>query len=152
MPPVDCRNRRFAFLAGQSTIDNRHLPMNRLWRKDSNLRMVALTMRCLTNLATPQNGTDAQRFAWRRRRESNPYRSVYKTDALYPVELHRRRNLVELRGVEPLRPACRAGIMPLDHSPSESWSRRRDSNPQPLVYETNALSSLSYSAILKFVI
>src|SRR4029453_18386055 len=26
------------------------------------------------------------------------------------------------------------------------WSRRRDSNPQPLVYETNALSSLSYSA------
>ena len=26
--------------------------------------------------------------------------------------------LVELRGVEPLRPACKAGIMPLDHSPS----------------------------------
>jgi hypothetical protein len=64
--------------------------------------------------------------------------------------------------------------MPLDHSPSKSvqslkskiqrlrdsddfghwtldfwtrdWSRRRDSNPHPLVYETNALSSLSYSA------
>ena len=27
--------------------------------------------------------------------------------------------LVELRGVEPLRPACRAGIIPLDHSPEE---------------------------------
>ena len=27
------------------------------------------------------------------------------------------RKLVELRGVEPLRPACRAGIIPLDHSP-----------------------------------
>ena len=26
------------------------------------------------------------------------------------------------------------------------WSRRRDLNPQPFVYETNALSSLSYSA------
>ena len=25
--------------------------------------------------------------------------------------------LVELRGVEPLRPACKAGIIPLDHSP-----------------------------------
>src|SRR5260370_30345759 len=27
--------------------------------------------------------------------------------------------LVELRGVEPLRPACKAGIIPLDHSPAE---------------------------------
>jgi hypothetical protein len=26
-------------------------------------------------------------------------------------------DLVELRGVEPLRPACKAGIIPLDHSP-----------------------------------
>ena len=26
------------------------------------------------------------------------------------------------------------------------WSRRRDSNPQPFIYETNALSRLSYSA------
>ena len=25
--------------------------------------------------------------------------------------------MVELRGIEPLYPACRAGIMPLDHSP-----------------------------------
>jgi hypothetical protein len=46
--------------------------------------------------------------------------------------------LVELRGVEPLRPACKAGIIPLDHSP-EYWSRRRESNPHPFVYETNAL-------------
>lgn len=27
--------------------------------------------------------------------------------------------LVELRGVEPLRPACKAGIIPLDHSPED---------------------------------
>jgi hypothetical protein len=47
-------------------------------------------------------------------------------------------SLVELRGVEPLRPACKAGIMPLDHSP-ENWLRRRESNPHPFVYETNAL-------------
>ena len=46
--------------------------------------------------------------------------------------------LVELRGVEPPRPACKAGIIPLDHSP-ENWSRRRESNPHPFVYETNAL-------------
>ena len=45
---------------------------------------------------------------------------------------------MELRGVEPLRPACKAGIIPLDHSP-ENWSRRRESNPHPFVYETNAL-------------
>ena len=25
--------------------------------------------------------------------------------------------VVELRGIEPLHPACRAGIIPLDHSP-----------------------------------
>ena len=62
--------------------------------------------------------------------------------SVYPVELHRRNSvgsrqsvestdgrnpdsrlwtadcfLVELRGVEPLRPACKAGIIPLDHSP-----------------------------------
>src|SRR6266540_6513815 len=29
-----------------------------LWRKDSNRRMAALTVRCLTNLATPQKGRD----------------------------------------------------------------------------------------------
>jgi hypothetical protein len=29
-----------------------------LWRKDSNLRMAALTVRCLTNLATPQYDWD----------------------------------------------------------------------------------------------
>ena len=45
---------------------------------------------------------------------------------------------MELRGVEPLRPACKAGIIPLDHSP-ENWSRRRESNPHPSVYETDAL-------------
>ena len=28
--------------------------------------------------------------------------------------------MVELRGIEPLYPACRAGIMPLDHSPNNN--------------------------------
>src|SRR5881227_2349609 len=96
-----------------------------LWRKDSNLRMAALTVRCLTNLATPQeifteplavaSGSNTQgppRLAvsyehWRRRRESNPYRSVYKTDALLSSGATSP-DLVELRGVEPLRPACKA--------------------------------------------
>src|SRR5258708_10275844 len=48
---------------------------NWLWRKDSNLRMAALTVRCLTNLATPQKH-------WLRRRDSNSYHLVYKTSAL----------------------------------------------------------------------
>jgi hypothetical protein len=109
---------------------------------------------------------------WRRWKESNPHRPVYKTDALKPIELHRRKcptsnvqnamsvllrrlwtldlrlwtlNLVEPGGIEPPHPACKAGVIPLDHSP-KNWSRRRESNPHPLVYETNALSSLSYSA------
>ena len=38
-----------------------------LWRKDSNLRMAALTVRCLTNLATPQErlvaGTGVSKIA-----------------------------------------------------------------------------------------
>jgi hypothetical protein len=48
---------------------------------------------------------------------------------------------MELRGVEPLRPACKAGIMPLDHSPLD-WLRRRDLYPQPLAYVTSALVPL----------
>src|SRR5204863_1942415 len=46
------------------------------WRKDSNLRMAALTVRCLTNLATPQKN-------WLRRRESNSHTLVYKSSALF---------------------------------------------------------------------
>jgi hypothetical protein len=62
-------------LKGRRSVTRAPSQKNWLWRKDSNLRMAALTVRCLTNLATPQE-------IWRRRRESNPYRSVYKTDAL----------------------------------------------------------------------
>ncbi len=76
-----------------------------LWRKDSNLRMAALTVRCLTSLATPQENcygtasgseriidsalvvTSARyrlRFCnnWLRRRDSNSHHLVYKTSAL----------------------------------------------------------------------
>ena len=43
-----------------------------LWRKDSNLRMAALTVRCLTNLATPQEN-------WLREQESNLPMLAYET-------------------------------------------------------------------------
>ncbi len=46
-----------------------------LWRKDSNLRMAALTVRCLTNLATPQ--------CWWLRVDSNHQPSAYETLALF---------------------------------------------------------------------
>ncbi len=32
-----------------------------LWRKDSNLRMAALTVRCLTSLATPQKNDEGDK-------------------------------------------------------------------------------------------
>ena len=32
-----------------------------LWRKDSNLRMAALTVRCLTSLATPQKNDEGEK-------------------------------------------------------------------------------------------
>lgn len=37
-------------------------------------------------------------------------------------------------------------MLPLHHQPRD-WLRRRDLNPHLLVYETNALVRLSYSAI-----
>ena len=46
--------------------------------------MAGLTIRCLTNLATPQK-------KWLRRRESNSYQLVYKTSALNPIELRRKK-------------------------------------------------------------
>ena len=46
-----------------------------LWRKDSNLRMAALKVRFLTNLATPQ--------CWCLRVDSNHQPSAYETLALY---------------------------------------------------------------------
>ena len=55
-----------------SFIPHRSSLRNWLWRKDSNLRMAALTVRCLTNLATPQK--DCFEFgvssSFRRRRNS----------------------------------------------------------------------------------
>ena len=101
--------------------------------------ITGLTIRCLTNLATPQEFRIANcelRIGGDEGSRTLIVRFT-KPTLCYPVELHRR-SLVELRGVEPLRPACKAGIIPLDHSP-ENWSRRRESNPHPFVYETNAL-------------
>ena len=43
-----------------------------LWRKDSNFRMAALTVRCLTNLATPHEN-------WLREHESNLPMLAYET-------------------------------------------------------------------------
>ena len=80
---------------------------------------------------------------WLRRRESRLASTRLQDERSFIQLSYAAKSLVELRGVEPLRPACKAGIMPLDHSPTfEVWSRRRDSNPHPLVYETNALVQL----------
>ena len=58
LPIADCRlpfqGEKSISVRCQSAIGNRKWAMIWLWRKDSNLRMAALTVRCLTNLATPQ--------------------------------------------------------------------------------------------------
>ena len=54
---------------------------------------------------------------------------------------------MELRGVEPLRPACKAGIIPLDHSPEEI-GRGGGSRTRTLPFMRRMLFHLSYSAIL----
>src|SRR2546423_2563104 len=96
--------------------------MNWLWRKDSNLRMAALTVRCLTNLATPQemNLAAATRFElahprlqgecsviqlsyaaiWWTGRESNPHK---KFAGLLCCRLHHQpeTDLVAVGGFEP---------------------------------------------------
>jgi len=62
----------------QSEIGNRQCVW--LWRKDSNLRMAALTVRCLTSLATPQRN-------WLRKQQSNLPLLAYETSEpplLYP--------------------------------------------------------------------
>ena len=41
------------------------------------------------------------------------------------------RLVVELRGIEPLRPACRAGIIPLDHSPEKGLVAEAGVEPAP---------------------
>ena len=63
-----------------------------LWRKDSNPRMAALTVRCLTNLATPQSGG----CGWIRTTNLALMRRL-----LYPLELHSRLKLEARGGVEP---------------------------------------------------
>src|SRR6266542_1436150 len=85
-----------------------------LWRKDSNLRMAALTVRCFTSLATPQEN-------WLRRRDSNSYHLVYKTSALKPIEL--RRNLVDWEGFKPSQEVCRTSMLSVTSpAPVRVWS------------------------------
>ncbi len=69
-----------------------------LWRKDSNLRMAALTVRCLTNLATPQSGG----YGWIRTTNLALMRRL-----LYPLELHSRLfwKPAEELNLVPVRPA-----------------------------------------------
>jgi hypothetical protein len=80
--------------------------------------IAGLTIRCLTNLATPQEN-------WLRRRESNSYHLVYKTSALKPIEL--RRNLVDWEGFKPSQEVCRTSMLSVT-SPARKaggcgWSR-----------------------------
>ena len=78
--------------------------------------IVGLTIRCLTNLATPQEN-------WLRRRESNSYHLVYKTSALNPIEL-RRKNLVDWEGFKPSQEVCRTSMLSLHHQPGVSFEFR----------------------------
>ena len=93
--------------------------------------MAGLTIRCLTNLATPQKN-------WLRRRESNSYQLVYKTSALIPIEL-RRKILVDREGLKPSQEVCRTSMLSLHHQPQNFWWLRVESNHQPGAYETPAL-------------
>src|SRR6266487_6773904 len=73
-----------------------------LWRKDSNLRMAALTVRGLTNLATPQkNGCGGET------RTRTP--SFTRRVLCYPIEL--RRNLVDWEGFKPSQEVCRTSML-----------------------------------------
>ena len=101
--------------------------------------IAGLTIRCLTNLATPQN-------IWLRRRESNSYQLVYKTSALDPIEL-RRKNLVDREGLKPSQEVCRTSMLSLHHQP-EFWWLRVESNHQPGAYETPALPVELHSRII----
>ena len=99
--------------------------------------MAGLTIRCLTNLATPQK-------IWLRRRESNSYQLVYKTSALNPIEL-RRKILVDREGLKPSQEVCRTSMLSLHHQPEIfggcGWSRTTN-----LALMRRLLCPLSYTA------
>ena len=81
-----------------------------LWRKDSNLRMAALTVRCLTNLATPQETGCGGEI-----RTRTP--SFTRRALCYPIEL--RRNLVDWEGFKPSQEVCRTSMLSLHHQPED---------------------------------
>src|SRR6266566_2921731 len=86
--------------------------------------MAALTVRCLTNLATPQEN-------WLRRRDSNSYHLVYKTSALF-IQLSYAAKLVDWEGFKPSQEVCRTSMLSLHHQPEmsrESGVRSPESFP-----------------------
>lgn len=88
-----------------------------LWRKDSNLRMAALTVRCLTSLATPQ---EIGGCGWNRTTNLALMRRM-----LCPFELHSRFELGARGGVEPraFRPALRFGLEDRGRERGPRWRR-----------------------------
>ena len=101
--------------------------------------MAGLTIRCLTNLATPQK-------IWLRRRESNSYQLVYKTSALNPIELRRKNFWWTGRDSNPHKKF--AGLLCCHYITSPKlWWLRVESNHQPGAYETPALPVELHSRI-----
>ena len=107
--------------------------------------ITGLTIRRLTNLATPQKNWLREqesnlrwlayetnelpllysRNVWMRRRELNSHQLVYKTSALDPIEL-RRKNLVDWEGVKPSREVCRTSMLSVT-SPARNFGSPRRS-------------------------
>jgi hypothetical protein len=92
--------------------------MTWLWRKDSNLRMAALTVRCLTNLATPQEmvaGAGVNKISYCQL-------PIADLGRLFVVNSSCLRNQLEVG----------------NRKSAMSWLRRRDLNSYTRVYKTSA--------------
>jgi hypothetical protein len=91
-------------LKGRRSVARAPGQKNWLWRKGSNLRIAALTVRCLTNLATPQKTESGCGDETRTRTPSFTRRVL-----CYPIEL--RRNLVDWEGFKPSQEVCRTSML-----------------------------------------
>ena len=96
--------------------------------------MAGLTIRCLTNLATPQKN-------WLRRRDSNSHTLVYKTSALF-IQLSYAAIWWTGRDSNPHKKFAGLLCSRLHHQPVRIWWLWVESNHQPRAYETLALIPL----------
>src|SRR2546421_1718602 len=128
--------------------------------------MAALTMRCLTSLATPQRN-------WLREQESNLPMLAYETSKppllysrdnlggdegsrtlivrftkptlCYPVELHRQLKLVDWEGVKPSQEVCRTSMLSVT-SPARKFGGCGWIRTTNLAHMRRLLCRLSYTA------